>query len=299
MARSTTCGRVALRGDAWGPAYTGGMAEIDRLLEIMAQLRNPVGGCPWDLEQDFASISPHTIEEAYEVDDAIERGDLVGLRDELGDLLFQVVFQARIAEERGLFDFEGVVESIVEKLVRRHPHVFREAEMPGTRSAHLATWEELKEAERAAKAAAEGGAEPASPDPFEGIPRRLPALSRSAKIAGRMRRLQATGEGVATEGAYPSESAGLVARIETALASWADVGVEAELESRGSGRRDEAMELIGRGLQAWAELAREAGVDPEQALRQADDARMSAAREALDAQASSEKAHQGGNRPTR
>src|SRR5215203_444782 len=101
--------------------------DIDRLLEIMAALRTPGTGCPWDLEQDFSTIAPYTLEEAYEVADAIARGDLANLREELGDLLLQVVFHARMAQEQGAFDFGGVVEAITEKLVRRHPHVFGEA----------------------------------------------------------------------------------------------------------------------------------------------------------------------------
>src|SRR5690242_2908657 len=101
--------------------------DIGRLIEIMAALRTPKTGCPWDLEQNFATIAPYTLEEAYEVADAIARGDLEDLRDELGDLLLQVVFHARMAEEQGAFDFGGVVQSITEKLVRRHPHVFGDA----------------------------------------------------------------------------------------------------------------------------------------------------------------------------
>ena len=103
------------------------MHAVDRLLSIMARLRDPEGGCPWDLEQDFASIAPHTLEEAYEVDDAIARGDFEALREELGDLLLQVVFHAQMARERGLFDFEAVAETLSEKLVRRHPHVYGDA----------------------------------------------------------------------------------------------------------------------------------------------------------------------------
>src|ERR1700742_3763838 len=101
--------------------------DIARLLDIMAALRTPQTGCPWDLEQNFSTIAPYTLEEAYEVADAIERGDLADLREELGDLLLQVVFHARMAEEEGVFDFGGVVEAITEKLLRRHPHVFGEA----------------------------------------------------------------------------------------------------------------------------------------------------------------------------
>ena len=108
------------------------MSAIQRLLDIMARLRDPDDGCPWDLEQDFETISPFTIEEAYEVDEAIASGDPEAIRDELGDLLFQVVFQARIAQEKGLFDFDGIAVAISEKLVRRHPHVFAGAETPST-----------------------------------------------------------------------------------------------------------------------------------------------------------------------
>ena len=123
------------------------MATIQSLLDIMARLRDPEGGCPWDLEQDFASISPFTIEEAYEVDAAIASGDAEAIRDELGDLLFQVVFQARIAEEKGLFDFEGVIEAIADKLVRRHPHVFGDSEASDSEAVRR-SWEAIKAAER-------------------------------------------------------------------------------------------------------------------------------------------------------
>src|SRR5512145_525994 len=105
------------------------MSPIDRLLEIMARLRDPQGGCPWDVEQSFATIAPYTIEEAYEVDDAIRRGDLDALREELGDLLLQVVFHAQMASEQGHFDFDAVAQAIADKLVRRHPHVFGDAEV--------------------------------------------------------------------------------------------------------------------------------------------------------------------------
>ena len=127
--------------------------DIARLLEIMAQLRTPVTGCPWDLEQDFSTIAPYTIEEAFEVAEAIARGDLDDLRDELGDLLLQVVFHARIAQERGAFDFGAVVEAITAKMIRRHPHVFGDEE---ARTAGMAkgAWERIKAEEKALKAAA-------------------------------------------------------------------------------------------------------------------------------------------------
>jgi MazG family protein len=154
------------------------VSAIDRLVEIMARLRDPEGGCPWDLEQDFASIAPYTLEEAYEVDDAIRRGDLAALKDELGDLLLQVVFHARMAEEAGHFRFDDVVAAICDKLVRRHPHVFGDAEIH-TSEEQTRSWEEIKAAERA-----EAGA----PEPLDGVPLALPALVRAAKLQRRAAR---------------------------------------------------------------------------------------------------------------
>jgi MazG family protein len=155
-----------------------GVSDVSRLLEIMARLRDPDGGCPWDLEQDFASIAPYTIEEAYEVDDAIRRGDLAGLRDELGDLLLQVVFHAQMAREAGHFDFDAVVDAVCEKLVARHPHVFGEAVVPTAR-AQTDAWERHKAAERARK-----GAVSVADD----VPLALPALLRARKLLSRAAR---------------------------------------------------------------------------------------------------------------
>lgn len=157
--------------------------EISRLIEIMAALRHPETGCPWDVEQDFASIAPYTVEEAYEVADAIERDDLDDLRDELGDLLLQVVYHARMAEEQRAFDFGDVVEAVTAKMVRRHPHVFGDEE---ARSAGMAKgmWEKIKAAERADRAArrdAKGVAEE-KPHYLDGVPRALPALTRALKL---------------------------------------------------------------------------------------------------------------------
>ncbi|MAE93693.1 MAG: nucleoside triphosphate pyrophosphohydrolase [Deltaproteobacteria bacterium] len=152
---------------------------IQRLLAIMARLRDPDGGCPWDLEQSFETIAPHTIEEAYEVDEAIRRGDMVELCDELGDLLLQVVFHARMAEEAGSFAFDDVVNAISEKLVRRHPHVFGEAEVRDAAEV-VANWEAIKVRERKAKGAA--------PDPLGEVPPALPALARAAKLQRRAER---------------------------------------------------------------------------------------------------------------
>src|SRR5690606_8449995 len=124
---------------------------IDRLIQIMVRLRDPDGGCPWDVDQTFATIAPYTIEEAYEVADAIERGDLDELKGELGDLLFQVVFHARMAEEQGLFAFDDVANAISDKLIRRHPHVFGD-EAQRSAAEQTVAWEEIKAAERKARA---------------------------------------------------------------------------------------------------------------------------------------------------
>ena len=234
------------------------MADIQRLLEIMAQLRNPVSGCPWDLEQTFESISPFTIEEAYEVDEAIASGDREALCDELGDLLFQVVFQARIGEELGHFDFGSVVEAISSKLVRRHPHVFADAETPGSIEGQLASWEDIKAAEREAA----GQAQDRAVDPFDGIPRHLPALARSLKITRRAERLAS--ERTRAEG--PTSREGLQSALERAGVA---VGRAAEDRAEGQAER-----VVGEGLASWVAIARALGVDPEQALRQMDDERM-------------------------
>src|SRR5437764_9192621 len=154
--------------------------EIERLVEIMAALRTPGTGCPWDLAQNFATIAPYTLEEAYEVADAIARGDLADLREELGDLLLQVVFHARMAQEQDVFDFGDVVLAITEKLVRRHPHVFGDA--CGLEVATVnALWERIKEEEKAARTVA--GNAPARPTgALAGIPLALPALTRAIKL---------------------------------------------------------------------------------------------------------------------
>ena len=153
--------------------------DIARLLEIMAALRTPGTGCPWDIEQTFRTIAPYTLEEAYEVADAIEQDDTEQLREELGDLLLQVVFHARMAQEQGAFDFGDVVESITEKLIRRHPHVFADAE-GRTATAVKGLWERIKSDEKAAKAARKGQASP--PGALAGVPVALPALTRALKL---------------------------------------------------------------------------------------------------------------------
>lgn len=235
------------------------MSDIDELLRIMARLRDPVSGCPWDLDQDFASISPHTIEEAYEVDEAIARGDLESLCDELGDLLFQVVFQARLAQEAGAFDFAAVVDSIRAKLVRRHPHIFAGAPSPGSAAAQVSNWEAIKAAERAASP--NRGAQP---DPFEGIPRALPSLMRSAKLRGRMDRLLPASAGAEVRSGAAVRAA-LGAVVESASAVERAVGEASRADRAAMGA------LVGAGIRAWVELARQLGVDPELALRREDD----------------------------
>src|SRR4051812_10849834 len=149
--------------------------DIAALLEIMAALRTPGSGCPWDLEQSFATIAPYTLEEAYEVADAIARGDLAGLKSELGDLLLQVVYHARMAQEDGAFDFGGVVEGITAKMIRRHPHVFADAE-GRTAEAVAGMWERIKAEEKTERGEKpEGGA-------LSGVPLALPALTRALKL---------------------------------------------------------------------------------------------------------------------
>ena len=159
-------------------------SALTALLEVMARLRDPQAGCRWDLAQDFRSIAPYTIEEAYEVADAIERDDAAGLRDELGDLLFQVVFHARMAQERGWFDFADVAASIHDKLVRRHPHVFSADPQPLDGPALEALWEEQKARERAA-----GKAGKERPGTLDDVPLALPALARAAKLGRRASRV--------------------------------------------------------------------------------------------------------------
>jgi tetrapyrrole methylase family protein/MazG family protein/ATP diphosphatase len=216
---------------------------IFRLIEIMAQLRAPEGGCPWDLEQTFATIAPYTVEEAYEVADAIERNDLGDLRDELGDLLLQVVFHARMAEELGAFDFAGVAEAINAKMVRRHPHVFGDA-APRDAASQTRAWEVVKAEERAAKPAAA-----ARPGVLDDVPLSLPALTRAVKLSRRAARVGFV---------WPSAKEVLEKLHE-------EVGeLEAEVAA---GEIDKAREELGDVLFVCANLARELDVDPEAALR--------------------------------
>ena len=223
------------------------MSGIERLLEIMARLRDRDGGCPWDLEQDFSSIAPHTIEEAYEVDDAIRRGDFEALRDELGDLLFQVAYHSQMAREEGLFGFEDVVSAICEKMVRRHPHVFGEEEVKSA-EAQTRRWEEHKSRERSGRATGGGEGDRA----LDGVAGALPALTRSAKLqrgAGRV-----GFDWPATDGA--------VKKLDEELG-------ELRAEMRSGGSQSRLFEELGDCLFALAGVARRLGVDPEVALRTA------------------------------
>jgi ATP diphosphatase len=220
--------------------------DIARLLEIMAALRTPGTGCPWDLEQTFDSIAPYTIEEAYEVADAIARSDLDDLRDELGDLLLQVVFHARMAQEQGVFDFADVVEALTAKLLRRHPHVFGNARGL-TPKAVEGLWERIKAEERSQKANDLSGEEGAGA--LAGVPVGLPALSRALK-------LQAKAGNVGFDWNDP----------RAVLAKIREEADEIEHELAAGNRTTTAAE-IGDLLFAVVNLARHLDVDPEATLR--------------------------------
>jgi ATP diphosphatase len=217
-----------------------------RLVDIMAKLRDPSGGCPWDLEQDFKTIAPYTIEEAYEVADAIERGDMPALKDELGDLLLQVVFHARMAEEQGAFDFAAVADGIADKMVRRHPHVFGDVDI-ATADAQTVAWEEQKAQERAAKAAAEGRA----PSALDGVALNLPALLRAQKLQARAARV----------GFDWPDAAPVYAKVDEELAEVRDAAA--------AGDPAAVADEVGDLLFAAVNLSRKLGVDPETALRAA------------------------------
>ncbi|KKB09525.1 nucleoside triphosphate pyrophosphohydrolase [Devosia chinhatensis] len=221
--------------------------DISRLIEIMAALRNPDGGCPWDLEQDFRSIRHYTIEEAYEVADAIEREDFVDLREELGDLLLQPIYHAQMAKEAGHFDIGDVVYAITEKLIRRHPHVFGDVIADGADDAQD-RWEAIKVGERAQKAARKGDTEPSV---LDDVPQVLPALARAEKLTKR----------AAKVGFDWPDLPAVRAKVAEELAEVAD----AEL----SGDAAAIHEEVGDLLFAVANLARKAGIDPEAALRDA------------------------------
>jgi len=222
---------------------------LARLLAVMAWLRDPRQGCPWDIEQTFRTIAPYTIEEAYEVADAIERDDMDALKEELGDLLLQVVYHAQMASEAGSFDFAAVAAGVAAKMIDRHPHVFGDASI-ATAEAQTVSWEARKAAERATKAG--GGIEAAT---LDGIARALPALLRAEKIQKRAARVgfdwNATGP--------------VIDKIEEELRE-----LRAELEA-GAIDRDRVEDELGDVLFAVANLARHCKVDPEAALRSTND----------------------------
>jgi nucleoside triphosphate diphosphatase len=227
--------------------------DIRRLIEIMAALRDPQHGCPWDVEQSFGSIVSYTIEEAYEVADAIERGDTEDLREELGDLLLQVVFHARMAEEAGLFDFGGVVEAVTAKLIRRHPHVFGDARELDS-EAVKALWARIKADEKRARAEARrsaGATAEALSGALGGVALSLPALSRALKLQEKAGKV-----GFDWDDAYA-----VVAKLREEVAE-----VEAELADRSA---EKLTDEVGDLLFAAVNLARHLRVDPEAALRRA------------------------------
>jgi len=223
------------------------MTDINPLLTLMARLRDPAGGCPWDLRQDFASVAPYTLEEAYEVLDAIEQGDMDELRDELGDLLFQVVFHAQMAKELGAFDFDDVVTAITRKMIRRHPHVFADVEHADEAALRHA-WEAEKQREREAK----GGSDAPSSQ-MDGVARALPALVRAEKLQKRAARV----------GFDWSDAGGALAKCHEEFA-------ELEEAIASSDRAHEAEEL-GDLLFAMVNVARLLGYDAERLMRQAND----------------------------
>jgi nucleoside triphosphate diphosphatase len=214
------------------------MSDINKLLEVMRKLREPRDGCPWDIAQDFATIAPYTIEEAYEVADAIEREDMDGLRDELGDLLFQVAFHARMAEEAGLFDFDDVAKGISDKMIRRHPHVFG-SEAERARGKQDGSWEQIKEMERV-----DSGDDSA----LAGVAKGLPALKRAEKLGSRASRA----------GFDWPDRKGVHEKIQEEL--------EELEEAVGSRETDSMEEEFGDVLFAVVNLARHLDIDPEKAL---------------------------------
>ncbi|SNS08532.1 ATP diphosphatase [Pseudomonas nitroreducens] len=229
------------------------MRKLEDLLYLMARLRDPQNGCPWDLKQSYATIVPYTLEEAYEVADAIERGDFDHLREELGDLLFQVVYYAQLAREEGRFEFDAVVDGITTKLIRRHPHVFPDGDLYGEpdpakleEAAVKQRWEELKAEERAAKAA-----EPVQLSLLDDVPNALPALSRAAKLQKR-----ASQVGFDWADALP-----VVDKVREEL--------DEVLEAMAGGDTEAQAEEVGDLLFVVVNLARKLKVDPETALRAA------------------------------
>ncbi|MEA2897432.1 MAG: nucleoside triphosphate diphosphatase [Bradyrhizobium sp.] len=223
--------------------------DISRLLDIMAQLRTPGSGCPWDLEQDFSTIAPYTIEEAYEVADAIARGDLGDLRDELGDLLLQVVFHARMAEEQHAFSFGDVVEAITAKMIRRHPHVFADPSGRLTPPDVKGAWDRIKAEEKAERAARRLEGDASRKSLLSSVKAGQPALSRAMEL---QRRASSVGFDWNNPRAVLHKIREEADEIEAAL---------------NRGDADELAEETGDLLFALVNLARHVGADPEMALR--------------------------------
>jgi ATP diphosphatase len=214
------------------------MSEVDRLREIMRRLRDPDGGCPWDIEQTFATIAPYTIEEAYEVADAIQRGDMEHLREELGDLLLQVIYHAQMAEEQGAFTFEEVSKSVSDKMIDRHPHVFGEDRDDRDAAGQVIAWEAQKAAERARKGAGAGA--------LDGVATGLPGLTRALKLQSRAARV----------GFDWPDMTGVVDKI-----------VEEAAELAQESDPDRIEDEFGDLMFAVVNLGRKLGVDPETAMR--------------------------------
>ncbi len=224
-------------------------SSIDRLVEIMVRLRDPKTGCPWDVKQTFASIAPYTIEEAYEVADTIEKGDMDELRDELGDLLLQVIFHSRMAEELNLFTIDDVADGISDKMLRRHPHVFGDQNMHDADSQTIA-WEDIKARERDEKARRQTGSDhPASI--LEGIANGLPALTRALKLQKRAARV-----------GFDWKDARLV--IEKFREELDELEAELNADNR---NEDRVQDEVGDMLFTCVNMARQLGIDPESALR--------------------------------
>ncbi|QPF81779.1 nucleoside triphosphate pyrophosphohydrolase [Bradyrhizobium genosp. L] len=223
--------------------------DISRLIEIMAALRTPVTGCPWDLEQDFATIAPYTIEEAYEVADAITRGDLDDLREELGDLLLQVVYHARLAEEQNAFAFGDVVEAITRKMIRRHPHVFADRDGNIQPAGVKSAWERIKAEEKAERAARRPPEETARKSLLASVKAGLPALTRALELQRK----------ASTVGFDWNDPRAVLAKIREEADE-----IEAALDRND---KDEIADETGDLMFAVVNLARHAGADPETALR--------------------------------
>jgi nucleoside triphosphate diphosphatase len=240
------------------------LTPVHHLLAIMARLRDPDRGCPWDVEQTFDTIAPYTLEEAYEVVDAIERRDLAALKDELGDLLLQVVFHARMAAEADLFDFDDVARSIADKLVRRHPHVFGDAERRDSAQQTI-EWEQTKHAERRERALARAPAtdEPSPESALDDVPLALPSLVRAAKMQKR----------VAAQGFQWPDPRDAVAKVheelEELIAEFSHPTEKSGLNDGRAAQNDRLEDELGDVLFAVVALGRTLDVDAETALRRA------------------------------